>query len=296
MFLSNLAYHRLFPRLPKGFDNKPDRKYGDMMTEVNKLVAEQYTQAGKGPVYMDCTGISDGDYKYMMHWMFQEGISALINHMKEEGIDVRKHPVEFATYPMRAGGLIVTNARAETSRKGLYAAGDEAVGGISAAATFGWIGGENAAGYAQETEAPDVERVRAKIEAKKQLIDQLRGREQGPDWEEANIAVQQVMYDYAGSVRNESLLRQGLSHLRRLKEKALATMAARNPHELGRCLEVLNLFDIGELVFLMATDRKETRGLHNRPDYPFTNPLLNQLHIVRNVDDTPVIQWKKIGY
>jgi succinate dehydrogenase/fumarate reductase flavoprotein subunit len=225
--------------------------------------------------------------------MKHEGNISLLDHMEDEGIDVRKHPIEFATYPLRAGGLIVANAKAETSIRGLYAAGDEAFGDISAAATFGWISGESAATYAETMEATDIEEAREKIEEKKSLIEQLRGREQGPDWEEANIALQQVMNDYAGSVRNEALLQQGLSHLHRLQEKADNLMLARNPHELGRCLEVLNMFDIGKLVFLMALDRQETRGLHVRPDYPFTNPVLgDQTHIIRMADGKPVIHWK----
>jgi succinate dehydrogenase/fumarate reductase flavoprotein subunit len=259
---------------------KPSRKYSDMIMEVNKLVAEQYGQAGKGPLYMDCTDITDRDYDYMMHWMEQEGNISLLDHMKDEGIDIRKHPVEFATYPLRAGGLIVANEKAETSLKGLYAAGDEAYGDIAAAATFGWISGESAASHANKVRLSDVEGSRVKIEGKKSLIDQIRGREHGADWEEMNIALQQVMNDYAGSVRNEASLRQGLSHLRRLKEKANTIMVARNPHELARCLEVHNMLDIGELVLLMALDRKETRGLHVRPDYPFTNPVLDQAHII----------------
>lgn len=35
------------------------------------------------------------------------------------------------------------------------------------------------------------------------------------------------------------------------------------------------MLDIGEAMILSAQARKETRGLHRRPDYPFTNPLLN---------------------
>ena len=58
---------------------------------------------------------------------------------------------------------------------------------------------------------------------------------------------------------------------------------------------VHNMLDIGELVFLMALDRKETRGLHVRPDYPFTSPVLGaQAHIIRMADDKPVMQWR--GY
>jgi succinate dehydrogenase/fumarate reductase flavoprotein subunit len=273
------------------FVTKPDRRYNDMLGEVNKLAPEQYIQGGKGPLYMDCTGIAQEDYEYMMHFMVQEGNVSLVDHMEAEDIDLRKHPIEFATYPLRGGGLIVANGKAETTLKGLYAAGDEAFGDISAAATFGYIGGENAAKYAETLEISDIEDQRSMIEEKKSLLDKLRGREHGPDWEETNVALQQTMLDYAGGVRNENLLKQGLSHLRRLRAKADGELIAKNPHEMGRCLEVLNMLELGELTFLMALDRKETRGLHVRPDYPFTNPTLNMAHTIKNKDQQHVIQW-----
>ena len=275
------------------FVDKPDPRYGDIIMEVNKLAPEQYKERGLGPVYMDCTGISDEDAADMRHWTIHEGNISLVNHMDAQGIDVQKHPVEFSTYPLRGGGLIAANEKAETSLKGLYAAGDEAMGDISAAATFGWISGDNAGGFVETVEDGNVEDCRGTIDGLKTTIDDLRGRDYGPDWEEANVALQQVMDDYAGKIRNEAVLLQGLSHLRRLRDKADTEMMACNQHELGRCLEVLNLLELGELTFHAALDRKETRGLHNRPDYPFTNPLLNRAHIIQKGDDAPVMGWRK---
>ncbi|MFC1901657.1 FAD-binding protein [Chloroflexota bacterium] len=271
----------------------PDRRYHDMMGETNKLFIEQYTKAGKGPIYMDGAGMSDDDYEYMNYWMRNEGNAALIDHLEAEGIDHRKNPIEFMTYHIRINGQIRANGQTETALKGLYAAGDEASGGISEAATSGWTGGENAAKNIQKMEAPDVERARANIEETKELLGQLRVRQNGPVWQEANIAVQQTMGDYAGSVRYANLLKAGLNHLRRLREKAYATMMARNQHELGRCLEVLNMFDIGEAILVMAEDRKESRALHVRPDYPYTNPLLNKFHTVRKVGNKLVTEWRE---
>jgi len=69
-------------------------------------------------------------------------------------------------------------------------------------------------------------------------------------------------------------------------------MVARNAHETGRSLEVLNMLDIGELTFEMALDRRETRGLHNRPDYPYTDPTLNQAHIIRREDNQNILDWR----
>jgi len=277
------------------FLTKPDKRYSDMIVEVNKQLFSQYAKSGKGPVYMDCRGISDEDLEYMMHWLKHEGNEALINHLSEEGIDLRRNPVEFMTYEMFSLGAIRSNTRTETSVKGLYAAGDETLGGISAAATFGWIAGENAAEYAKRAESSNIEKKNVRIHEKKKLLDEIRNRRVGPDWREANIALQQVMNDYAGSVRSESLLEAGLSHIRRLKKKVDTTVGARNQHELMRVLEIVNLFDLAELVFIAANERKETRGLHFRTDYPFTNPLLDKLVVVRRENERAVTKWIEIG-
>ena len=127
------------------------------------------------------------------------------------------------------------------------------------------------------------------------MLDEIRSREVGAAWQEFNIALGQVMQDYAGAVRSETFLQAGLSHLRKLREKAYSTMMAKNQHELVHCLEVLNLFDVGELVFVAAIERKETRGGLHRPDYPFTNPLLNKkILICRKTGDGPVTEWREI--
>jgi len=245
---------------------KPDRRYGDILPEVDKQIFARIYESGKGPVYMDCRGISDEDYEYMMHWLRHEGNAALLHYFEEEGIDIRKNPVEFMTYHIRGLGRIYSNEKAETSVKGLYSAGDESTSGISGAAVFGWIAGENAAKYAKEVPSPNIDKGKAEIDGKKSLIDALQNRKKGTDWKDANITLQQDMYDYAGLVRSEAMLEAGLNHLRRLKEKAHNTMMAKDRWELTRCIEVLNLYDLGELMFLTALERKESRGLHQRVD------------------------------
>jgi L-aspartate oxidase len=103
------------------------------------------------------------------------------------------------------------------------------------------------------------------------------------------------MNDYAGSVRSESLLGAGLSHIRRLKKKVGTAVTAKNQHELVRVLEIINLLDLAELVLVAANERKETRGLHFRTDYPFTDPLLDKLLVVRRENEKAVTKWIEIG-
>jgi hypothetical protein len=103
-----------------------------MIVEVNKGLFAEYAQAGKGPVYMDCRGISPEDYAYMRHWFAHEGFDALTDHLDARGIDLREHPIEWATYGMRgSGGSIWQDLQGQTSLPGLYVAGDETSRSIS---------------------------------------------------------------------------------------------------------------------------------------------------------------------
>ncbi|MDP2917021.1 MAG: FAD-binding protein, partial [Dehalococcoidia bacterium] len=238
------------------FVQKPDKKYGDVTPEVKKTVLADYEKSGRGPVYMDGNGVSDEDYDYMLFWMQHEGLQVLTNHMKEEGIDHRKRPVEFMTYDLGCRGRIVSNEKAETSLPGLYTAGDEVANGISNAAIFGWLAGENAATYAKNIESPSPDESGIKIAEKINLIKSVRAHRDGPDWKEVNIALNQIMHDYCWNIRSENLLNAGTGHLRRLKKRTYDTVVALNQHELGRCLEVYKLMDLGELVFFAAKERK----------------------------------------
>ena len=274
---------------------KPDKRYGDMTIEVNKAVFDEYKKSGKGPIYMDMNGISKQDLAYMVYWLQQEGNEGLLSYIAEEGINFGKSAIEFQTFEMEARGGIRANYRGETAVKGLYAAGDDVGGTISHAAVFGRSAGENAAKYAEIAKAPDIEKARPNIEEKKALLEEIRTREDGAKWQEAVSALQQIMSDYCGYVRSETLLSAGLNIIKRLKTRARASLMAENAHDLMHCLQLLNQIDIGELVFISAYDREETRDLHVRSDYRLTNPLLNEkIHLIKQVDGKPVTEWIEV--
>jgi succinate dehydrogenase/fumarate reductase flavoprotein subunit len=78
-----------------------------------------------------------------------------------------------------------------------------------------------------------------------------------------------------------------------LREKVFATMMAGNAHTLVRALETIDLMECGEIIFHTALERKETRGLHKRFDFPFTNPLLQDKWItIRKENGKPKIGWR----
>jgi len=280
------------------FVNKPNRELGDITADIWTSLFTDMARSGRGPVYMDCTQTSDEDIEYMKWGLSHEGNTATLEYMKKEGIDLKKHMIEFGQYETiyRGRGGVEINEQAETSLPGLYATGEELGnfwGGIGGAATFGWIAGANAARRAGQLDFINVEEDPA-VEEKRRFYAEITERRSGPGWKEANLAVQQVMKDYAGiEVRSETLLQAGLKYLRDIRKKVYSQIRADDPHTLMRCLEVVDLIDLGEVVFLTAMERKETRGLHRRSDYTFTNPLLDgKFMTIRKEDGQPVIEWR----
>ncbi len=242
---------------------------------------------------MDCKGASDEDIEYMLFWLRHEGNNGLLDHMAEEGIDPRKHAIEFRTYGLGLRGGVFYDVDGKTTLHGLFSAGDEYGGGMAHSAIWGWIAGETVAGYlkgAVGAKSCDQEFIDDRI----YVLDSIRNRSVGATWQEANMTLQNIMWEYAGLVRSETLLDQGLRNLGRLKERAVKTLSAKNGHELGRCIEVLNLLDNGEMVMLCAKERRETRGRQNRTDFPFTNPLLDKILAIKKEGSEPVLVWKEI--
>ena len=282
------------------FVKKPTKELGDITADVWNTVFTDMHRSGRGPVYIDCTTIDQKDLDYMMWGLIEEGNTGMLNYMKEEGIDVRKHRIEFRQYePFLIGSRgIEIDINGETNVRGLFAAGDE-VGNfradISGAAIWGWIAGRSAAVGAHEVNGFENAEESDLSEERSQFLSGFMERESGPSWKESNLALQQIMNDYAGvEVRSETLLNAGLKYLRDLKKKVVNTMATENAHTLMRGLETLDLMECGEVIFMTALERKETRGMHKRSDFPFTNPLLQDKFLtIRQDEGETVMEWRE---
>ena len=185
----------------------------------------------------------------------------------------------------------------ESSVNGLYAAGDP-VGNfradIGGAATFGWIAGGSAAERARNTASGADVSQSPIVKDRTDMYSTFMGRENGAPWKEANLALQQIMRDYAGvEVRSATLLSAGLKYLGDLKRKVLASMQADDAHTLMRCVEVLDLMVCGETIMRTALERKETRAMHKRSDFTFTNPLLGEKFLtICQENGEPVLAWR----
>ena len=255
------------------------RKLGDPFADVYTGVFADRMKTGQGPTYMDCRTLSEEDLAYMRHCFVTEGDTSINDYLDTHGIDLRRSMVEFGTYGagLSGGGLDI-GLDAGTTLPGLFAAGNacgNARGDITCASVYGMIAGESAAawaagrGFAVERDERPVVRARALCQA-------FLTRGEGATWQGLNAGIQNIMRDYAGAeVRTDSLLTAGLRYLRQLRATALEELSCANAHELMRTLETLDVLDYCEATVLCARNRRETRGGHKRPDYPYTNVLLN---------------------
>jgi succinate dehydrogenase/fumarate reductase flavoprotein subunit len=241
---------------------------------------ERVLREGTGPIYLDSRGLSEKELSVIRWALVNEGNTSLLAHMDERGIDLRTDKIEFELYEPKGGSGkagIAVNARCETSLSGLFAAGD-VIGGMSrsvapGAFTMGWQAGEVAAQFARSAAPgePD-EESSAALEGRFDLCEAIltRSGSRVSRWQEAQAAMQSIMGYYAGRWRSETMLDAGLERLRRLKREASAELAAANPHELYRCVEILSLMDSAEMIMVSARARQESRfgPEHSRADHP----------------------------
>lgn len=284
------------------FVTRSNREYGDVTGDIWNTAFSDVMENGDGPVFMDCSDASPDDLAFMRQGMRSEGLTALLNCMDAEGISPAAQAFEFMRYePVLHGRGLDVDDQGETSVPGLFAVGDmvgNAGCGIGIAAWLGWVAGQAAAKQAATVSFQAAETAPA-LNAKAELLTAFTTRSGGADWKEANMAIQQIMSDYAPAgpvkVRSETLLRAGIRNMARLRARILDQLSADCSHTLMRCAEVLDLLDCADAILHAARERKESRDAHIRSDYPFTNPLLSDQFLTVGLENGRIATaWRPI--
>lgn len=295
-------------RLPDGrpagpFITEPDCEHGDPTVDAMKTIFADLMNSGRGPGYFDCSGAPEAYYEQMFNAFHWEGGSGFVESLRQGGVDLHRHALEFMLYePIISGRGAEIDINARTSVPNLYAAGDPVgnfMAAIAGASCFGWIGGRHAAQAAKQEDLHQGN-LGDLAAGRMEYYSAFTRRSSGPDWKEANLALQQIMDEYApswpGKVRSATLLEAGIHYLGMLRDRIENEVRADNAHTLMRTSEVLELLDCGEAVMHSALERKETRGSHIRSDYPYTNPLMTGKFInVWKENGTPRTAVRKRG-
>ncbi|HEX5117636.1 MAG TPA: FAD-dependent oxidoreductase [Pseudonocardiaceae bacterium] len=195
-------------------------------------------------------------------------------------LDITREPVEIApTAHYSMGGVWVRAQDHGTGVDGLYATG-EAASGLHGAnrlggnslielLVYGRIVGEAAARYSRELGAQ--QRSPAALAEARAEVDELLAADGSENVRALQRALRDTVTEHAGVVRDEIELRRGLTALDDLE--AAMTDVGVHP-DLAGFQDLAHAFDLtaaalaARATLEAAVERRETRGCHNRADYP----------------------------
>ena len=215
----------------------------------------------------------------------RQAFGPVIDRLAKNGIDLTKMPVEVAPIAHYHMGGVRVNAAMETRVPNLYAAG-EAVGGanganrlsgngITEAFVFGERAGTAAAAHAKARTASGwndaaADRALKSIGA--------RGRAgSAPNTAALLVELQALMADNVGPFRTEEKLNAALQRLRKMQQELGPLPAGGAQYDMV-CLDWLdlrNMLLVAQCVVRAAIERKESRGAHQREDFPGMLPEWN---------------------
>jgi succinate dehydrogenase / fumarate reductase flavoprotein subunit len=206
--------------------------------------------------------------------------------MEVQMLDITAEPIEIApTAHYSMGGVWVRPEDHSTDVDGLYAIG-EASSGLHGAnrlggnslielLVFGRIVARAAAKYSASLDSQP--RSHEALATARAEIDDLLAAEGQENVRELQRAIRNMMTDHAGVVRDEDGLLAGLAKLDSIEEH----MEAVGIHpDIAGYQDLAHAFDLkGSALAARATleaalERRETRGCHNRSDYPEMDPAL----------------------
>jgi succinate dehydrogenase flavoprotein subunit len=212
-------------------------------------------------------------------------------------LDITSTPMEVApTAHYSMGGIRIEAETYATDVEGLYAIGECATGvhganrlggnSLAECVVLGRIVGAEAARWSATLDAQVRDRA-AVARAREEVDEVLAGR--GEEFARPlQRAVRDLMSEYCGVVRSESGLRDGLE---RLEEVAARAHYVEVRPDIAGYDDLAHAFDLqGSLLAARATlecarERRETRGAHNRVDFPDQDPEL-QANLVWERDGT----------
>jgi len=281
--------YKLGGRLLNGRGEEFLQKYGG--TDAGKYVAtrdlatyaiEKEVAAGLGTPH----GGAWLSFEHCTAEALRGAAGPVIDRLAANGIDLLKHRIEVAPMAHYHMGGIVADAAMATRVPGLYAAG-EAVGGanganrlsgnaITEALVFGARAGESAAAYARK-KIPVDERIFQ--ESKNKLRDGKALNGFNPA--EAIEALQALMQKDVGPFRTRAGLERALETIVAMCAELEANRpAAGRPFDtaLADWLDLEVMTSVARCVAQAALGREESRGAHQREDFPESSAeVFNQI-------------------
>jgi succinate dehydrogenase/fumarate reductase flavoprotein subunit len=219
-------------------------------------------------------------FEHLSEATLNDAFGPVIKKLKANGIDLTQMPIEVSPIAHYHMGGIAVDDQMHTGLAGLFAAG-EAVGGanganrlsgnaITEALVFGKRAGQSAAQYvAQNANLPTFSHSDAEDALGLVLAD--HNATNAPNTAAMIAEMQAAMSDHAGPFKTEASLGNALSAIAdleaRLGDCPPGTPGAFDPQRID-WFDLRNMLLVARVVAEAALARTESRGAHQREDYP----------------------------
>src|ERR1700681_3632565 len=265
--------------------DKSARRPPELLTRdhVSRCIVRELKEGRGSPhggVYLDISWIKDRLPKAAEH--IKKKLPSMYHQFKQlADIDITREPMEVGpTTHYIMGGVRVNAETQMSSVPGLFAAGECAAGinganrlggnSLSDLLVFGKRAGEFAAAFARSRKAGAIDPQQVD-EAARRAVEPFERSAQGEGPYQVQYALQEMMQDLVGIVRNEQEMRRALDGLEKLRERASRVgIAGHREYNPGwhAALDLHNLLTVSEAITRSALERRESRGGHFREDFP----------------------------
>ncbi len=244
------------------------------------------------------------DFRHIPEDQLRAAFGPVIDRLLLNGIDLTKTPVEVGPMAHYHMGGVRVNTRMETRVKGLYAAG-EAVGGanganrlsgnaITEAFVFGERAGSSAAEAAKHLQVDwESKLATAAFERLKAL--RSRRSKGGTTPISLHVELQNLMWENAGPFRTGEKLAAALGRIQQMQRDDLPNITVTD--ETLYNIDLLDWFELramlttAEAVVGSALARNESRGAHQREDFPNSNESLLKNQVMEMTNGELVSHW-----
>jgi succinate dehydrogenase / fumarate reductase flavoprotein subunit len=277
--------------------DKAARRPPELLTRdhVSRCIVRELKEGRGSPhggVYLDISWIKERLPNAAEH--IKKKLPSMYHQFKQlADIDITQEAMEVGpTTHYIMGGVRVDADTQMSSVPGLFAAGECAAGinganrlggnSLSDLLVFGKRAGEYAAKFAQEHKAGAIDAPQAE-EAARRAVEPFDRGPHGEGPYQVQYALQEMMQDLVGIVRNEPEMRRALDGLESLRERARRIgVGGHREYNPGwhAALDLHNLLTVSEAITRSAIERRESRGGHFRDDYPDKDPAFGAVNII----------------